>query len=76
MQIHRIRTTITLPLPLHRKLKEEALDKGKSLNKLVLEKLEDKKGAKAPFKVKTFNVGVRGSLRRKDIYEDILKHRV
>ena len=71
MQTPQIRTTISLPLPLHRRLKEEALNKGKSFNKLVLDKFK-KKPSKTAFKVKTFNDGVRGNLRRKDIYEEIL----
>lgn len=76
MQTQNIRTTISIPLPLHRRLKEEALNKGKSLNKLLLEKLKTKKAARTEFKVKTFNAGVRGSLKRKDIYEEILDRKI
>lgn len=37
--MQQIRTTITLPMYLHRVLKQEALDRGKSFNQLLLDKL-------------------------------------
>ena len=75
MHIQHIRTTISLPIPLHRQLKEEALEKGKSLNKLLIEKIKAEGPLIEPLKVKARKIGVRGSPRRKDIYEEILEHR-
>ena len=34
-----IRTTITMPKPVHQKLKKEALEEGRSLNDLLVERI-------------------------------------
>lgn len=71
MPLNLVRTTITLPIDIHLALREEALKQRKSLNSLLLEKITSPlKFNRDGFRVKTFNLGVKGDLSREKLYAD------
>lgn len=69
MPLNMVRTTITLPENVHLALRQEALEQKKSFNRFLLEKISPPlKFSHGPFKVKTFNLGVKGDLSREKLY--------
>ena len=71
MSLNLVRTTISLPTEVHLALREEALKQRKSLNSLLLEKIiPPLKFNQGVFKVKAFNLGVKGDLSREKLYAD------
>lgn len=71
-----VRTTVTFPEAIHRALYEEAFARRLSFNKLVLKKILGDTPTKRRFVVKPYAIGVGKNLHRKDIYDDILNHRL
>lgn len=71
-----VRTTVTFPEAIHRALHEEAFARSLSFNKLILKKILGDAPTKKRFVVKPYAIGVEKNLRRTDIYNDILKHRL
>jgi len=72
-----IRTTVRLDEELFKDARKKAIDQGVAFAKIVNEALRnylkvEKKAKTSKFELKVYNIGkIKGSLRRKDLYEDI-----
>jgi hypothetical protein len=67
------RTTIELDKDLLKKAKQRALEEDKSLKELITEglkiRIEEREPKKRKVKFKAYKLGVKGSLRREEIYD-------
>lgn len=76
------RTTIMLDTELYRAVKRKAIDEGQPMRRLVEQALKAYLGAKSEhvktprLKFGVYRANVRGSLRREELYDEYLSHKV